>query len=182
LSIEQLINDCKKQNIKAQEQLYRQFAPKLFSVCLKYAHNYAEAQDFLQDGFLLLFEKIHQFEFKGSFEGWAKRVIINNILQEYRSKKTLNVVEEHDFVEQEVEVEIDDDVSMEFLTKIIQELPERYKLVFNLFVFENYNHQDIASALGITIGTSKSNLARARMILKEKIENNRKNYKMPTAK
>lgn len=181
MSIEELINDCKKNNIKAQEQLYKQFAPKLFSVCLKYAHNYTEAQDFLHDGFLILYDKIHQFQNKGSFEGWAKRIFINNILQQYRSKKVLNIVEE-EFVEQEIELEVDDGVSIEFLTQIIQELPERYKLVFNLYVFENYTHQEIAAAMGITTGTSKSNLARARMILQEKIEKNKTNYKMPSAK
>lgn len=181
MSIDQLINDCKKNDIKAQEQLYKQFAPRLFSVCLKYAHNYTEAQDFLQDGFLILFEKINQFQNKGSFEGWAKRIFINLILQEYRSKKHLHLAEEIEEAP-DVEIEIDEDVSMDFLTKIIQELPERYRLVFNLYVFENYTHQDIANQLNITVGTSKSNLARARMILKEKIEKNKTNYKMPTAK
>lgn len=182
MSIEKLINDCKKNDIKAQEQLYKQYAPKLFSVCLKYSCNYAEAQDNLQDGFLLIFEKIHQFEFKGSFDGWLKKVIVNYILQQYRKKNYLSVVDENIADEAEVEVEINDEVSVEFLMKIIQELPDRYRLVFNLNVFENYSHQDIATALGITVGTSKSNLSRAKMILKEKIENNTGSKKMPFIK
>ncbi len=182
MSIEKLINDCKKNDIKAQEQLYKQFAPKLFSVCLKYSCNYAEAQDNLQEGFLLIFEKIHQFEFKGSFDGWLKKVIVNYILQQYRKKNYLSVVDENIADEAEVEVEINDEVSVEFLMKIIQELPDRYRLVFNLNVFENYSHQDIATALGITVGTSKSNLSRAKMILKEKIENNTGSKKMPFIK
>lgn len=177
---EQLINDCKKNDIKAQEQLYRQFAPKMFSVCLKYSRNYAEAQDHLQDAFLLIFEKIHKFEFKGSFDGWIKRVVINHVLQQYRNKSFLSLIDE-DIIE-EVDVEIDDGISMEFLMKIIQELPDRYRLVFNLNVFENYSHQEIADTLGITVGTSKSNLSRAKMILKEKIENNTGIAKMPSVK
>ncbi len=180
MTIEQLINDCKKNEIKAQELLYRQYAPKMFSVCLKYSRNYAEAQDHLQDAFLLVFEKIHSFEFKGSFDGWIKRVVVNHVLQQYRNKSFLSLIDE-DVVE-EVEVEIDHEISMAFLMKIIQELPDRYRLVFNLNVFENYSHQEIADVLGITVGTSKSNLARAKMILKEKIENNTGSAKMPSIK
>jgi len=181
LSIEQLINDCKKKDIKAQEQLYRQYASKLFSVCLKYSRNYTEAQDNLQDGFLLIFEKIHLFSFKGSFEGWMKRVMINHILQLYRKETFLSLVDEQ--VADEVEVEIDEEhVSIDFLMKIIQELPDRYRLVFNLFAIDGYSHQEIATLLNINIGTSKSNLSRARMILKEKIERNMGNSNVPFVK
>jgi len=180
LSLEQLIHDCKKNDIKAQEQLYRQYAPKMFSVCLKYSRNYAEAQDNLQDGFLLVFDKINSFEFKGSFDGWIKRVMVNQVLQQYRNKSFLSPIDED--IAEEVEVEIEDGVSMDFLMKIIQELPDRYRLVFNLSVFENYSHQEISESLGISVGTSKSNLSRAKMILKEKIENNTGSVKMPSIK
>lgn len=180
MNIEQLINDCKKNDIKAQELLYKHYAPKMFSVCLKYSRNYVEAQDHLQDAFLLVFDKIKQFEFKGSFDGWIKKVFINHVLQQYRNKTFLSLIDE-DVVE-EVEIEIEETISMEFLTKIIQELPDRYRLVFNLNVFENYSHQEIATSLGITTGTSKSNLARAKMILKDKIENNTGSAKMPSIK
>jgi RNA polymerase sigma-70 factor (ECF subfamily) len=180
LTIEQLINGCKKNDIKAQEQLYRQFAPKMFSVCLKYSRSYAEAQDHLQDGFLLVFEKIHLFEFRGSFDGWIKRVMINHVLQQYRSNSFLSLIDEN--TPEEVEVEIDTEISREYLLKIIQELPDRYRLVFNLYVFENYSHQEIATTLEISVGTSKSNLARAKMILKEKIETNTGSAKMPSIK
>jgi RNA polymerase sigma factor (sigma-70 family) len=180
LSLEQLIHDCKKNDIKAQEQLYRQYAPKMFSVCLKYSRNYAEAQDNLQDGFLLVFEKINSFEFKGSFDGWIKRVMVNQVLQQYRNKSFLSPIDED--IAEEVEVEIEDGVSIDFLMKIIQELPDRYRLVFNLSVFENYSHQEISDSLGISVGTSKSNLSRAKMILKEKIENNTGSVKMPSIK
>jgi len=180
LILEQLIHDCKKNDRKAQEQLYRQFAPKMFSLCLKYSRNYAEAQDNLQESFLLIFEKIQQYEFKGAFEGWLKRVVINYILQQYRKKRLLNSIDDQDF--EEVEVELEDGISVEFLMKIIQELPDRYRLVFNLTVFENDTHQEIADALGISVGTSKSNLSRAKLILKQKIENNTGSTKMPSIK
>lgn len=183
MSIEQLINDCKKNDIKAQEQLYRQYAPKLFSVCLKYSRNYTDAQDNLQDGFLLIFEKIHLYSFKGSFEGWLKRVMINHILQLYRKETFLSLVNEETTEDVPVDIEIEEDtISMEYLTKIIQELPDRYRLVFNLFVIDGFPHQEIAKMLNINIGTSKSNLSRARLILKEKIENNKGNNTIPSVK
>lgn len=181
MDTEHLIDGCKKNDIKAQEQLYRQYAPKLFSVCLKYSSNYTEAQDNLQDGFLLIFEKINQFSFKGSFEGWLKRIMINNILQKYRSERILNLVD--DEIKDEVEIEIDEEsVSIEFLMKIIQELPERYRLVFNLYAIDGYSHQEIADMLKISVGTSKSNLSRARLILKDKIENNSGSTTIPFVK
>lgn len=175
MSTEELINGCKKNDIKAQEQLYREFSPKLFSVCLKYSRNYAEAQDNLQDGFLLIFNKIHQYAFKGSFEGWMKKLLINHILKQYRKEPFLSLVEDIDIEDVEID---DDDISIEYLMKIIQELPDRYRLVFNLNVIDGYSHQEIATMLNIKIGTSKSNLHRARMILKEKIECNLDNFKI----
>ncbi len=181
MSIEQLINDCKKNDIKAQEQLYRDYAPKLFSVCLKYSRNYTEAQDNLQDGFLLIFEKIRLYSFKGSFDGWLKRVMINHILQLYRKETFLRLVNEEVTEAEEIEIE-EETVPLEYLMKIIQELPDRYRLVFNLFAIDGYSHQEIAEMLNINIGTSKSNLSRARMILKEKIEHNMGNSTIPSVK
>lgn len=167
--IEQLIHDCIKNNRKAQEQLYRLLSPKLFSVCLKYSRNYEEAQDNLQEGFLLLFEKIHQFQFKGSFEGWAKKVVINYILQQYRNQGVFELISDKIPVVEDVDID-EESVSLDFLIKIIHELPDRYRLVFNLYVLDGYSHKEIAEMLAITVGTSKSNLARAKQILKEKIE------------
>ncbi|MGL2965349.1 RNA polymerase sigma factor [Flavobacterium sp. XGLA_31] len=169
MDLKQLINDCQNNNRKAQEQLYQLYASKLFAVCLKYSRSYSEAQDNLQDGFLIIFKKIEQYSFKGSFDGWLKRIMINNALQQYRGQTFLSLVNE-DMVHEDV-IELDDEnLSLEYLLKIIQELPDRYRLVFNLYVLDNYSHQEIAEMLSINIGTSKSNLARARMILKEKIE------------
>lgn len=173
--LEQLINDCKKGNSKAQEQIYRLLSPKVFAVCLKYSRNYQEAQDNLQEGFLLVFDKIDKFQFKGSFEGWVKRVIINYILQQYRSKGVFEIVVDNIPDTEDVEVE-EESISMDFLTKIIQELPDRYRLVFNLYVLDGYSHKEIAEMLSITVGTSKSNLARAKAILRDKIEPNNQGF------
>ncbi len=173
MSLELLIASCKKNDIKAQEQLYRQFSAKLFAVSVKYSRNYVEAQDNLQDGFLLILNKIKKFENKGSFEGWAKRVLINSILEQYRKSTFLEIVS--DEIPEQIDVELEtEDVSIEFLIQIIQELPERYRLVFNLYAVDDYSHKEIAEQLNISVGTSKSNLSRARMILKNKIENQKK--------
>lgn len=183
MDINQLINDCKKKDRKAQEQLYRLYSSKLFAVCLKYSRNYTEAQDNLQDGFLLIFNKIDQFSFKGSFDGWLKRVMINNVLQQYRTQTFLSLVNED--IQEDAEFEIDDDdISLDYLLKIIQELPDRYRLVFNLYVNDDFSHAEIAEMLSINIGTSKSNLSRARMILKDKIDlyKNEENKTFPSAK
>lgn len=169
--IEQLIDECSNHNTKAQEQVYRLLAPKLFSVCLKYSRNYEEAQDNLQESFLIIFDKISQFKKTGSFEGWAKRIVINYVLQQYRKQNVFEIISEN--IPDEDEIEIDDDaISIAYLTKIIQELPDRYRLVFNLYVLDGYSHKEIAEMLEINIGTSKSNLARAKAILKTKIDVN----------
>lgn len=178
--LEQLINECTKNNTKAQEQLYHLLAPKLFAVCLKYSRSYEEAQDNLQESILLIFEKIGQYKNSGSFEGWAKRVVINYVLQQYRNQKVFEIISEKIPDTDEVEIE-DENISIEFLTKIIQELPDRYRLVFNLYVMDDYSHKEIAEMLGINIGTSKSNLARAKAILKDKIESNN-NYSIKKTK
>ncbi len=170
LSLNQLIENCKINDTKAQSELYKLFSSKLFSVCLKYSRNYAEAEDNLQDSFLTIFNKIEQYKNKGSFEGWLKRITVNTVLQRYRNEKVFDIINE-DTIE-DVELEIDEEhVSIDYLLKIIQELPDRYRLVFNLYVLDGYSHKEIADMLKINLGTSKSNLARARQILKQTIEN-----------
>jgi len=153
----------------------------MFAVCLKYSRNYAEAEDNLQDGFLIIFDKIGQFNFKGSFEGWMKRIMINNVLQQYRNISFLEIVNEN--IRDDDEIEIDDEsIPLDFLMRIIQELPDRYRLVFTLYVLDGYSHKEIAEMLGITTGTSKSNLARARHILMTKIEEYNRLNDFPSAK
>ncbi|MFL1010641.1 RNA polymerase sigma factor [Flavisericum labens] len=172
MSLDQLIENCKVENTQAQSELYKLYSNKLFAVCLKYSRNYAEAEDNLQDAFLTIFEKIEQYKHKGSFEGWIKRITVNTVLQRYRNEKVFDIINEDNIEDVEVEVE-EDTVSIDFLLKIIQELPDRYRLVFNLYVLDGYSHKDIAKMLEITVGTSKSNLARARQILKQTIESNK---------
>ena len=171
MSLNQLINGCKQHDRKAQSEIYQLFSGKLFGLCLKYSRNYQEAQDNLHNGFLTIFDKIEQYKFKGSFEGWLKRIIINTALQTYREKNVLNLISEE--IPDEVDVEIDDEnISLDFLLDLIQGLPTRYRLVFNLYVLDGYPHKEMASMLSISEGTSKSNLSRAKVILRNKIDLN----------
>ena len=183
MDLKQLIHECKNNNRKSQEQLYQIYASKLFGVCLKYSRNYEEAQDNFQEGFLLIFEKLKTYSFKGSFEGWMKRVMINYVLQQYRKETFLNLVPEKEEIDDEIEFE-DENISLDYLLKIIQELPDRYRLIFNLYVLDGYSHQEIAEMTNISIGTSKSNLSRAKLILKTKIESYKTsmNSNFPSAK
>lgn len=169
MSLEQLIERCKKNDVKAQGQIYKLFASKLFSVCLKYSRNNAEAEDNLQDAFVTIFKKIAQYKQKGSFEGWMKRITINTALQRYRSVGVFDIVNENQLKDESIDID-EDTITIDFLLSIIQELPDRYRLVFNLYALDGYSHKEIAEMLNISTGTSKSNLARARLILKEKIE------------
>jgi RNA polymerase sigma factor (sigma-70 family) len=170
LTLDELIIQCKKQDAKAQGELYKRYSGILFSICLRYSPNYTEAEDSLQDSFLTIFKKVDQFKGKGSFEGWIKRITVNTVLQKYRKKRVFDIARE-DQIADEIDVEVEDDgIPLDFLLKIIQELPDRYRLVFTLYVMDDYAHKEIAEMLGISDGTSKSNLARSRLILKTKIE------------
>lgn len=170
MSLDQLIERCKHNDAQAQSQLYKLYASKLFSVCLKYSRNYVEAEDNLQDAYLTIFKKIGQFKSQGSFEGWMKRITINTALQRYRSVGVFDIINEDQIEDVTVEVDDDDDMNIDYLLNIIQELPDRYRLVFNLYALDDYSHKEIAAMLTISTGTSKSNLSRARMILKEKVK------------
>ncbi|MEY8862582.1 RNA polymerase sigma factor [Tenacibaculum singaporense] len=155
----------------AQAQVYQLFSGKLFALCLKYSRNYQDAEDILQDSFLTIFKKMPQYQHKGSFEGWMKRITINTALQKYREKSPLQLVSEapDEEIVEEVELETEN-VNIDVLLEFIQSLPDRYRLVFNLYVLDNYSHKEIAELLNISVGTSKSNLSRARQILKKEME------------
>jgi len=172
---EELINNCKKGNRTAQEELYRRYSPTLFGVCLKYSRNKMEAEDNLHDSFITIFSKIDQFKAKGSFEGWMKRISINTILQKYRKQEYLTVVSESQESEVIETVSSYADINLATLLRYIQELPYKYRLTFNLYVLDGYKHKEISDMLGTSVGTSKSNLAKARILLKEKIERDNKN-------
>ncbi len=170
MTLEKLILNCKKQDLKSQEELYKRFSGVLFSVCLKYSPNYHEAEDNLQDAFITIFKRIEQFKGKGSFEGWLKRVTVNTVLQKYRKQKVFKLTNEEQ-LEEEAVVEVEDNaIPLDYLLKIVQELPDRYRLVFTMYVLDDYSHKEISEMVGISVGTSKSNLARARGILKTKVE------------
>lgn len=169
MSLKKLIEKCAKNDRKAQAEVYQIYSGKLFALCLKYSRNREEAQDNLQDGFITIFDKVQSFNHKGSFEGWMKRVVINTALAKYRQKSILSLVTEE--IPEDVVVEVDEEVvPMDYLLEIIQQLPDRYRLVFNLYILDGYSHKEIAEELNITDSTSKSNLCRARIILKEQIE------------
>lgn len=169
MSLDLLIQKCKKNDTNAQSEVYKLFSGKLFAVCLKYSRNHVDAEDNLQDAFVTIFEKMSQYNYKGSFEGWLKRIVINTVLQKYRRKGVFNIVNEDNIEDKEIEVE-DNHVDINFLLHSIQELPDRYRLVFNLYALDGYSHKEIAKMLDISTGTTKSNLARARVILKNKIK------------
>lgn len=147
-------------------------------MCLKYSRTYQDAQDTLQDSFIMIFKDIKKFKHKGSFEGWAKRVTINVALQKFRKKSILKFdkIEENQLTEEEITVDVDEkNISLSFLLSLINELPPKYQLVFNLYVLDGYSHQEISDLLNISTGTSKSNLFRARKLLQNKINNSKIN-------
>lgn len=168
--LRQLIIDSAAGKAKAQTLLYRHLAPKMFGVCLRYSKDATEAEDNLQEGFLKVFEKIGSFRHEGSFEGWVRRIMVNVALERYRKEHLMHPVEDMSIYDgPELNDNIISEISANDLLKLVQELPPRYQMVFNLHVFEGLNHKEIADEMKISVGTSKSNLARARGILKEKV-------------
>lgn len=169
MRLKELIEHCKQGHRKAQAELYRTYASVLFGICLKYSRNKTEAEDNLHDSFMTIYEKIEQYSGTGSFEGWMKRITVNTVLQKYRKTQHLKVVSEN--FEEEVDVDSNfEQIDLQTLLNHIQELPDKYRLTFNMYVLDGYTHKEISAQLGTSIGTSKSNLARARTILREKIE------------
>ena len=167
MSLEQLIEKCKENDTKAQSDLYKLFSSKLFALCLKYSRNHAEAEDNLQDAFVTIFKKISQYSGKGSLEGWLKRILLILLYNVIEHKAFLTLLMKIRIEDVQIDVETET-VDIDFLLNSIQELPDRYRLVFNLYVLDGYSHKEISEMLEITTGTTKSNLARARKILKDK--------------
>ena len=129
-----------------------------------------EAEDTLQDGFIKMFQSIKTYKFKGSFEGWVRRIMVNTALEKFRKSKHIQVVDEVWEVEvDEEEQSITNDIPLNMLLELIQNLPDRYQMVFSLYVLDGYSHNEISEVMNITVGTSKSNLARGRAILKQKV-------------
>jgi RNA polymerase sigma-70 factor (ECF subfamily) len=166
-----LLKGCKRGKRGSQEELYRRFASAMYGLCLQYANNEEDAQDILQDGFIKVFAKLEQVKNPAALPGWIRRVIINTALEKYRSQVILQRVDD---VKEEIGESPGngafEDLTCEELVGLIQTLSPRYRMVFNLYAIEGYSHREISEALGISTGTSKSNLSRARAILQEKIK------------
>jgi RNA polymerase sigma-70 factor (ECF subfamily) len=168
--LKELIADSVAGKSKAQAKIYQLLAPKMYGVCLRYAKDSTEAEDNLQEGFIKVFTNLKSFRDEGSFEGWVRRIMVNVSLEKFRKQQVMYPVE--DVTVYDKVVDRDDALAMlsaDELIEMIQDLPPRYRMVFNLYVMEGMNHQEIAKEMDITVGTSKSNLARARMILQKKV-------------
>ncbi len=170
--LDDIIRGCQKMDRKAQKMLYERYSPILFGMAMRYASCRSEAEDMLQEAFINIFKHIEQFKGHGSFEGWMKRILINAAIGYIRKyKKHIN-----DNFDEIQEIQIKDvsfdekDFTKEELLKAINELPEGFRLVFNLYAIEGYKHREIADMLEIQVGTSKSQYSRARKILMNKLQ------------
>lgn len=180
-----ILDGCKAGKRYFQGLLYQQYSRSLFAVCLRYSGNHASAEDLLQDSFVKIFKSIGDFRAEGSLEGWMKRIVVNTALTEFR-KKSINLVytgfdavtdvADEDTSDTSIELRVAPEHAKKLMT-FIQNLPAGYKHVFNLYVFEDYTHKEIADALGISINTSKSQLAKARKYLQKQLaDHNLINY------
>ncbi len=166
-----LLKECKRGKSRSQEELYRRFASAMYGLCLQYASNEEDAQDIMQEGFIKVFAKLDQVKNPAALPGWIRRVMINTALEKYRSQVILQRVDEvREEHHEEAGNEALDKLSCDELVGLIQTLTPRYRVVFNLYAIEGFTHQEISEELGISIGTSKSNLSRARGVLQEKIK------------
>ncbi|WP_225975100.1 RNA polymerase sigma factor [Anseongella ginsenosidimutans] len=170
--LDKLIAGCRQGERKAQKKLYELFAPKMYAVCLRYAGSPEDAQDILQNGFIKMFRKLNDFRGEGSFEGWLRRIMVTTSIEQYRktaSMQPLQTIDEHLSERLSDQQTVLDRIHAEELLKLIERLSPGYRAVLNMHLIEGFSHKEIASMLGITEGTSKSQLARARNILRQMI-------------
>lgn len=169
-NLEQIIKEAQRHNQKAQYQLYKQFAPKMLFVCRLYISDLHHAEDVMSMGFVKVFKALKSFEFKGSFEGWMRRIMVTTSIDYLRQSKYIefptDIIEHYEVVEMPSLTEW----SVEELQDLIDQLPEGYKLVFTMHVIEDYSHKAIAETLDITEATSRSQLFKAKRLLKSKLE------------
>lgn len=187
--VKDIIKNCVAGKRAAQKQLFELFYGTMLGVCMRYTKDKDAAQEVVQEGFIKVFEKLNEFDFTGSFEGWMRRIMVNTSIDAIRKKKRRAFATDEDFILEQNPLYTDDKDDDKFLNelkaeeamKAIQELSPAYQTVFNLYVIENYSHKEIAEILEITEGSSKSNLAKAkqnlRKILKEKFEKIDRNYR-----
>ena len=166
----ELIKGCIQEKKACQRELFARFSGKMMSVCMRYARNRAEAEDILQEGFIRVFDNISKFRFQGSFEGWVRRIMVNSALKFY-SKKAFKQefpgIESYH--EQSTDPVIYSQLSEQELLNMVAELPDGYRLVFNLYIIEGYSHKEIGKMLKIGESTSRSQLTKARKMLQQKV-------------
>ena len=154
-----------------QEELYRRFSPRMYGVCMRYAGNAEEAEDILQEGFIKVFKKLGSFRSEGSFEGWIRRIFVNTAIEHFRRKTYQQpITDQHENTVEGKYLSVLDNLGEKDILKLIQDLSPGYRTVFNLYVVEGYTHKEIGDMLGISEGTSKSQLSRAKVILQEMVK------------
>jgi RNA polymerase sigma factor (sigma-70 family) len=170
-TIDELLKQCKAGERQAQELLYKQFAAKMMGVCMRYATDRMEAEDMLQNGFIKVFKKLDDYRGDGSFEGWIRRIMVHCSIEYYRKHhKMMQVVDlDESGHEPSVSPLAASNLGAKDLMSLIGQLSPGYRMVFNLYAIEGYSHREIAEIMGISEGASKSQLSRARAILKEQI-------------
>jgi RNA polymerase sigma-70 factor (ECF subfamily) len=173
LTEDQLVKGCVLKNEAAQKAVFDLYASKMLGVCMRYARNNADAEDMLQDAFIKVFDKIKQFKGEGSFEGWIRKIVVNTALKKYTLIRYDKEIIGHEGVDAEhffsTEQGAYSHLSEKELLQLINKLPDGYRFVFNMYVIEGYSHDEIATLLGIQSGTSRSQLAKARMLLQKQI-------------
>ena len=173
----ELIEGCKKHESYAQRQLYDRFSGKMYALCNRYVKDKMEAEDVLVSSFTKVFERIHQYSGEGSFEGWLRRIVVNESLSYLRKNKNMYLETDIEAVNHEPNFEkIDTQLETEDLLKMINDLPTGYRIVFNMYAIDGYSHKEIGSHLGINENTSKSQLSRARALLQRNLLNLEKEW------
>lgn len=175
--LQALIDGCLKGDRRSQQAIHKMFYGKMKAICMRYTRDNDQAMDIVQDGFIKVFNSLDKYTGVGSFEGWMRRIIVNLCIDRFRRLKRDVVLFEDSVTLENYEDNVDDEVdeedneiyniTQEQIIEAMQQLSPAYRTVFNLYVFENYSHQDIAEALEISIGTSKSNYAKARKNMKK---------------
>ena len=173
-----LIKLAADNNRHAQQKVYSKYAPKMLSICRQYIKDLHLAEDIMITAFMKVFTNLKNFEHKGSFEGWIRRIMVNECISYIRVQKKVNFLEDEFYVEDTFN-NIESHFSVEDIQALIDSLPDGYKMVFNLYAIEGFKHAEIAKMLGINEGTSKSQLCHARKMLQEQI-NKLKNYENGT--
>jgi len=178
-----LVRRCLKNEFTAFKELYNKYSPKMFGICLRYAKDYHSAEDILQDGFDKIYRNLKKFRFEGSFEGWLKRIMVNTAIEKYRKKVSLYpIVDIGDTERERVYDNTLNRLQAEEIMNMVNKLSPGYKTVFNLYVVDGYHHKEISQMLGISEGTSKSQLARARYLLQQMIINLDESYRQAYGK